>query len=142
MRSYPKPLIRCYWIKHLTTTHYVLNAEFNKIYNDDTTLPEWLVTGRTILLAKNEEKTQMKNYHPITCQNITYKLFTGILNTFLVDHCTTTNIMTLEQAGGKPGSWGCTDQLLINKIKVKEHRGLTTKNDLVPHDWIIKALEL
>ena len=59
----------------------------------------------------------------------------------------------MEQAGGKKHSWGCADQLLINKMvldQVKQQR----KNlfmmwfdyrkafDSVPHSWIIKALHL
>ena len=59
----------------------------------------------------------------------------------------------MEQAGGKKHSWGCADQLLINKMvldQVKQQR----KNlfmmwfdyrkafDSVPHSWIIKALQL
>ena len=59
----------------------------------------------------------------------------------------------MEQAGGKPGSWGCTDQLLINKMildEVKKNRrnlymmwfDYKKAFDSVPHDWIIKALKL
>ena len=146
-------LIRCHWIKQLTSTHKHLVAEFRRIYERGEMLPTWLVTGRTILLPKNEETKNAKNYRPIACQNITYKLFTGILNSFLVDHCTTNNIITIEQTGGKPGSWGCTDQLLINKMildEVKKNRrnlymmwfDYKKAFDSVPHDWIIKALKL
>ena len=74
---------------------------------------------------KNRETTNAKNYRPIACQNIMYKLFTGILNHYLIDHCVENDIIALEQAGGKPGSWGCTDQLLINIMildEVKQHR--------------------
>ena len=146
-------LIRCYWIKKLSSTHNALVGEFKKVYERKEVLPQWLVTGRTILLPKNTETENAKNYRPIACQNITYKIFTGILNSFVVDHCVTNNIITLEQAGGKPGSWGCTDQLLINKMildEVKVHRrnlymmwfDYKKAFDSVPHDWIIKALQL
>ena len=117
--------IRCYWIKKLTATHEAIVEEFRNVYNNGEMLPEWLVMGRTILLPKNTQTEYAKNYRPIACQNILYKLFTGILNTFLVEHCTDNDIITLEQAGGKPGSWGCTDQLLVNKMimdEVRTHR--------------------
>ena len=59
----------------------------------------------------------------------------------------------MEQAGGKKGSWGCTDQLLINKMVLEEvttnRRNLFTMwfdykkaFDTIAHDWLIKALEL
>ena len=43
-----------------------------------------------------------------------------MFNQFLVDHCTTNNIITTEQAGGEKQSWGCTDQLSINTIILEE----------------------
>ena len=95
------------------------------VYEQNGTLPEWLVTGRTVLLPKSNETAQAKNYHPTACQNITYKLFTGIINSFIIDHCTTNNIIMSKQAGGKQGSWVCADQLLINKMildEAKQHR--------------------
>ena len=70
-----------------------------------------------------------------------------------MDHCTSNNIVMEEQAAGKIGSWGCTDQLLINKIVYEEvtknRRNLTTAwldyqkaFDSVPHGWIIGSLQL
>ena len=44
---------------------------------------------------------------------------------FVMDHCTRNGIITEEQAAGKRGSWGCVDQLLVNKMiyrEVKERR--------------------
>ena len=125
----------------------------NMVYEQNGTLPEWLVTCRTVLLPKSNETAQAKNYRPTTYQNITYKLFTGMINSFIIDHCTTNNIITPDQAGGKQGSWGCTDQLLINKMildEAKQHRrnllmmwfDYKKAFDSVPHDWILKALEL
>ena len=71
----------------------------------------------------------------------------------MVDHCVTNDIMTTEQAGGKPGSWGCTDQRLINKMILDEvhkyRRNLfmmwfdyKKAFDSAPHDWILKSLKL
>ena len=76
-----------------------------------------------------------------------------MINSFIIDHCTTNNIITPEQAGGKQGSWGYTDQLLINKMILDEakqyRRNLLTMwfdykkaFDYVPYDWILKTLEL
>ena len=77
----------------------------------------------------------------------------SILNYFLEDHCRVNNILGIEQAATKKGSWGCTDQLLINKAIMEEVKSkrrnlvciwLDYKKafDSVPHDWLIKALHL
>ena len=91
-------LIRCYWIKKLSATHDVL--VFRKTYEQADVLPLWLATGRTILTPKNEHTKFARNYRPIACQNIVYKIYTGILNAFIVDHCIQNDIITVEQAGG------------------------------------------
>ena len=108
--------------------------------------------GKTILLPKNQVTEAAKNYRPIACLNITYKLYTSLLNTFLEDHCAVNIIITVE-AGGRKHSWGCTDQLLINKM-VLDHVKKQQRNlfmmwfdyrkafNSVRHPWIIKALEL
>ena len=51
-----------------------------------------------------------------------YKSYTGIINVFLEEHCSINDIIILEQAGGKKGSWGCADQLLINKMIIEQVR--------------------
>ena len=75
-----------------------------------------------------------------------------MLNQVLGDHCTANNITT-EQVGGEKQSWGCTDQLLSNKMILEEvqhqRRNLLMmrfdyKNAFqsVPYDGIIQALQL
>ena len=145
--------IKCFWIKKLISTHNSMIEEYKLMFNGEKTIPDWLTLGMTILLPKNTETHNAKNYRPIACQNITYKIFTGIIYSFIDDHCITNDIITLEQAGGKKGSWGCADQLLINKMALEEvstyRRNLFTMwfdyrkaFDMIPHKWLIKALEL
>ena len=116
-------------------------------------MPQWMITSKTILLPKNAETEKAKNYRPIACLNIIYKLFTGILNIFIEDHCESNNILTVEQAGGKKGSWGCTDQLLINKMILDEVRKFKRNIftmwfdyrkafDSIPHTWLYEAMKL
>ena len=82
-----------------------------------------------------------------------YKVYTAILAEFIMEHCEENNIITKEQATGKRGSWGCTDQLLINKMLYDEvtsnRRNLVTvwldhkkAFDSVPHSWLIRSVEL
>ena len=67
-------------------------------------LPYWLVLCKTQLLPKNENTHEAKNYRPIALHNSMYKVFTSIITEFIVDHCTTDNIVTEEQAAGKVGT--------------------------------------
>ena len=75
------------------------------------------------------------------------------MNQFLQDHCQRSNIITIEQAGGKKEVRGCLEQPFINKTipeEVTENRRslITTWLDCqkafhsVPRKWLIKALEL
>ena len=72
---------------------------------------------------------------------------------FLYDHCHCHKIITTEQAAGKKGVWGCTEQLFINKSILSElrnkNRNLITiwldykkAFDSVPHEWLIKSFHL
>ena len=75
-----------------------------------------------------------------------------MLNQFLVDHCTTINILTTGQTGGKKQSWGCSNQLLTNKMILEvqhQRRNLLMMwfdykkaFDSVHRDWIVHALQL
>ena len=71
----------------------------------------------------------------------------------LTDHVLHNNIITNEQAGGKKGTWGTTEQLLINKSILKEvknsGRNLVTVwldyrkvFDSIPNRWLLQALKL
>ena len=122
-------------------------------YNLLLNLPNCLTLARTTLLPKSQDTKNAKNYRPIACLNIVYKLYNSCLNVFLQNHCEVNEIITSEQAGGKRSVWGCTEQLLINKsilseVRQKKRNLLTVwldyrkAFDLVPHDWIIKALQL
>ena len=115
-----RDLITGLWIKRLTAIHEDLIELYNKAFRQEIDIPEWLIISKTILLPKNKNTHMEKNYRPIACLNTMYKIYTGILNVFIEDHCSTNDIITLEQAGGKKGSWGCSDQLLINKLVLDE----------------------
>ena len=97
--------------------------------------------------------SQAQNYRPIALQNTMYKVYTAILADFIMDHCESNKIITEEQAAGNRGSWGCSDQLLINKMIhdqfTSKRRNLVTiwldykkAFDSVPHSWLIRSLEL
>ena len=82
-----------------------------------------------------------------------YKILTSILTERMYKHLEQNNLLPVEQKGCKRGSYGCKDQLLINKAVIQDaksrKKNLTTAwvdykkaFDSVPHSWIIKCLEL
>ena len=142
-----------YWFKKLT--FYIdPSANLNQnTFQGSTTLPDWLTHPKTILLTKNEHTHAAKNYRPIACLNLTYKLYTSCLNNFLEHHCRTNSIITTEQAGGKKGIWGTTEQLLIDKNILKEAKTLKRNMytvwldnqktfDSVTHKRLLRSLQL
>ena len=125
----------------------------NEVFIEDRQLPTWLSPTKTKLIPKNDITNMAKNYRPIACQNIMYKIYTGCINVHLQDHCENNSAITDQQGAGKKGIWGCAEQLLINKMILNEvkhnRRNLCTvwldcqkAFDSVPHSWMIKALEL
>ena len=142
-----------YWLKKLTSTHGYFLSILISLNRNEIQMPLWLSSTRTALLPKNSETNRPENYRPIALQNSMYKMYKSILNYFLEDHCRVNNILGIEQAAAKKGSWGCTDQLLINKAIMEEVKSkrrnlvciwLDYKKafDSLPHDWLIKALHL
>ena len=141
------------WIKRLTSVKGYLKGNLMTMFETDTEPSEELLTSKTILLAKNSETGNPMNYRPTALQNTMYKIYTAILTEFIRDHCEQNEIITIEQAAGRRGSWGCTDQLLINKMMYEEvktnRRNLATAwldykkaFDSMSHTWLIKSLEL
>ena len=144
---------KSFWYKKLYFYRNKLTELYQSTYNGKEHLPPWLPRARTKLIAKNEITDIAKNYRPIACLNLMYKMYTSFLNTFLSDHCFKNQIISPEQAAGKKGVWGCTEQLLINKAIMTEVRKkrrnpftiwLDYKKafDTVPHEWLIYALKL
>ena len=148
-----RDLLAGVWIKRMKSIKEKYKEELKKLLNNEKEPPEWLLTSKTLLLPKNKITNQAQNYRPIAIQNTMYKVYTAILAEFIMEHCEENNIITEEQAAGKRGSWGCTDQLLINKMIYDEvtsnRRNLMTVwldykkvFDSVPHSWIIRSLEM
>ena len=106
-----------------------------------------------VLLPKNKDTRNPKNYRPIACENILLKTYTGTIAQLIDQHLTENSIIFPEQAGTKKGSWGCIDQLMINKVVTDEAKKgrknlcimwLDYKKayDSVQHAWILEALRL
>ena len=130
-----------------------LTELYQDTYEGNDILPLWLTESKTSLIAKNEQTKNAKNYRPIACLNLTYKVYTSCLKIFLTDPCDQNNIIASEQAADKKGVWGCVKQLLLNKAvmsKVKKKRRniftvwLDYKEafDSVPHEQLLYVLQI
>ena len=116
-------MINGFWARCRSTRQATINI-FKNISNGEDTVPEWLIRTRTVLLPKNKDTHNPKNYRPIACENILLKTYTGTVAQLIDQHLTENSIIFPEQAGAKKGSWGCirTDQLMINKVVTDEAR--------------------
>ena len=63
--------------------------------------PAEIVLAETVLIPKNENTKIAKNYRPIACLNLMYKLYTSCLNLFMQDHYESNKTATDKQQGVK-----------------------------------------
>ena len=95
----------------------------------------------------------MSNFKPITCLPLIWKLLIEILAEELYEHLEKSNSVPWEQKRCRRGSRGTKDQLLIDKMVVKDcNRQLTSlvvawtgyrkAYDMVSHSWIQRCMEV
>ena len=145
--------VQGYWIKNLSAMHDSMSSQLSKCLQEDS-VPIWMVTGKTLLCVKEIEKgNTVSNFRPITCLPLLWKLLTAVLADELYRHLDENNLLPWEQKGCRKGSRGTKDQLLIDKMIVKNcRRRLTSLGvawidyrkayDMVPHSWIEKSMEM
>ena len=108
-----------FWLKNTSCRERLAIQLQDSIDNNDT--PAWFTKGRTVLIIKDKEKGSMaSNFRPITCLPQMWKLLTGIMSNDLYQHLENTNLLPDEQKGCRQNSRGTKDQLLIDKMIIKE----------------------
>ena len=65
--------------------HGPLVGIFEKMFKNEVEVPQWAPLVRTTLLAKSKNTHEAKNYRPIACENIMFKLYTEILVSFVTE---------------------------------------------------------
>ena len=142
-----------FWFKTFTSLHSVLATALQECLNKGD-VPEWMVKGRTVLILKDPAKeTVASNYRPIACLPLMWKLLTEIFAYNIYDHLLMNSILSYEQKGCRKGARATKDQLLIDKVVLKEVKRFR-KNvamayidyrkayDMVPHSWILEMMEV
>ena len=123
-----------------------------KWVDDNSTIPQWMAVGRTVLLPKAKDLSSEEEYRPITCLNTSYKLFTALLAKFMKEHAEENEIWDKNQMGTCQDVLGTLDQLLIDNCimeEVRTHkRNLAVANydyhkayNMVHHDWMLRFYE-
>ena len=146
--------VQGFWIKRLSSLHNQIADQLNRIVSGEVDLPEWMTCGRTYLCVKDPKKGAMvENFRPITCLPLMWKLLTGMIAESMYSHLEKSEILPAEQKGCKKRSRGTKDQLLIDKLVLKDckrrHTNLTMAwvdyrkaYDMVPHSWILESLQM
>ena len=95
-----------FWLKHLISIHEDMAKAY--IYNNEnpTDVPDWIEEGLTYLLLKTEETKNPKNYRPITCLLMMYKILTSIITERTYMFLSECNLLPSEQKGCKRGTAG------------------------------------
>ena len=60
-------------------------------------VPQWMVSGRTVMIPKEDCKGEPGQFRPITCLNTSYKLLTGTLAVILTQHVHRKSVLPAEQ---------------------------------------------
>ena len=109
-----------FWLDTLHATYKCMASNLNKIFENPKNIPTWICKRHTFLIPKCEETTDPKNYRPITCLPTTYKLLTSRMAERVHKHLEENKIFLLDQKGCRKGSYGCKDQLLVNRMIMKK----------------------
>ena len=111
-----------FWLKNLERLHGGLTTAYNDIVKNPEKSPEWLTRGLTYLLVlpRNNETKNPKNYRPIACLPTTYKVLTSVITERTYTFLEGNSLLPQKQKGCKRGSYGCKDQLLINKMILED----------------------
>ena len=143
--------VRGFWFKKFSNLHQVIAGNLQECL-DGGDVPEWMVTGRTVLIQKDSAKGNVaSNYRPLACLPLMWKLLTGIFAEKVYDHLKDKNLLPAEQKGCRKQSRGTKDQLLIDKAVMLQARNRNLAMawvdykkayDMVPHSWLLEVTEM
>lgn len=114
--------IRNFWWKKLPSANIALRETVESLLNGRAELPQWLCSGRTVLLFKKGDTEDPANYRPIACLNTIYKAMTAIIADTLLTAALQQKVLPIEQRAlrtRKRGTWDCLamDQAVTNEFR-------------------------
>ena len=92
----PDELLGC-WIKTFISCHNRMAAQLQLCFEMNE-IPNWLTTGKTVLITKDREKgNDVTNFRPKTCVRLMWKIFTRLLSKERFDHQENERLLPEEQ---------------------------------------------
>ena len=157
MKNWKAPgpdMLQGYWIKYLLRIKNYLLKMFNEWFDNPVSIPENLLKGRTVLLFKDGEPSDPKNYRPITCLSCLTKLFTTMLKTKIEESLSnneTKQQLNSCQLGCKKYSYASKEGLLMttltqsflnrtNRKWVEMYYDIAKAYDSINHEWMLTCL--
>ena len=137
----------------LSSSNVTFTTFLNEIIQNPEKTLKWMYEGAIYLLNKNTDTKDPKKSPPNTFLSTIYKFLTSVLTDRTYSHLEQNHLFPLEEKGYRHRSYGCKDQLMINKMILenckKRKQNLTClwiyyeiAFASVPHEWILRSLEL
>ena len=113
-----------------------------------------MTIGKTTSLMKNKEKGKIpNNYRPLTCLRTTFKLMIAIIAESMLNYLENNGLIPEEQKGNPRKSRGTKNQLLIDKMILRNAKRRNTNLqvawidckkvfDSLPPSWITKSFQM
>ena len=117
-----------FWLKQVISLHHQFTNAYNNILKNPKQSPEWLTEGVTFLIPNFEDTRNSKIYRLITCLPSMYKALTSIITERAYIFVESNNLLSKVQRGCRRRSYGCKDQLLINKAILEKVRSKSRKH--------------
>ncbi len=142
-----------FWLKTFTSIRERMCHQLNECL-EKREVPKWMTKGRTVLIMKDKEKGRdVKNFRPITCLPLMWKLLTAVMSEEMYKHLEKNKLLPNEQKGCRKRSRGTKDQLLIDKMIIRNCKrraiglGMAWIDykkafDMVPHSWLVECMEI
>ena len=117
-----------FWLKQVISLHHQFTNAYNNILKNPKQSPEWLTEGVTFLIPNFEDTRNSKIYRLITCLPSMYKALTSIITERAYIFVESNNLLPKVQRRCRRRSYGCKDQLLINKAILEKVRSKSRKH--------------
>ena len=146
--------VQGYWLKNIPALHERRAKQMDNNLCNAEEIPNWMAVCKTVLCQKDLSKgNAVDNYRPISCLPLMWKLMTGTIAESIYNFLDVNDKLPVEQKGCQTKSRGTKDQLLTDKMILRDCRkrhkilGMAWIDykkayDMVPHSWILESLEL